>query len=221
LSHTDLRQVIAVGTNFRDAELSRSQVYGISAWNVDLRGATQFDLVITPDGENTITTDNLAIAQFLYLLVHNERIRDVIEAVGKKAVLILGRFSVERIAVLNTIRDALRQQNFVPVLFDFEGPRNRDLTETMSTLAHLSRAIIADLTDASSVPHELMAIVPFLPSVSIQPILAQSAREYAAFEHLTRYPWVASVFRYSGPEELVAWLPGALNALKAHGPHGT
>jgi hypothetical protein len=217
LSRADLRQAIAVGTNFRDADLSCSSVYGISAWNVDLRGATQHDLVITPDDENTITTDNLAIAQFLYLLLHNERIREVIETVGKKAVLILGRFSAERMPVLNAIRDALRQQNLVPVLFDFEGPRNRDLTETISALAHLSRAIIADLTDARSVPQELTAIVPSLPSVPIQPIVAQSGREYTAFEHLARYPWVADVFRYRQLEELIAWLPGALDALKPGG----
>ena len=114
----------------------------------------------------------------------------------------------------DAIRDALRQQNLLPVLFDFEGPQNRDLTETISTLAHLSRAIIADLTDARSVPQELMAIVPSLPSVLIQPIVARPAREYATFEHLARYPWVAEVFRYSDREELIAWLPGALAALK-------
>jgi hypothetical protein len=217
LSHTDLRQAIAVGTNFSRADLSGSQVYGISAWNVNLGGATQQDLVITPDGENVITTDNLAVAQFLYLLLNNERIRDVIETVGRKTVLILGRFSVERKAVLEIIRDALRQQNLVPVLFDFEGPRNRDLTETISTLAHLSRGIIADLSDARSVPQELMAIVPTLPSVPVQPIISRSAREYATFEHLTRFPWVADVFQYGQVEELIAWLPGVLDALKPDG----
>jgi hypothetical protein len=105
----------------------------------------------------------------------------------------------------------LREHNLVPILFDFEGPRNRDLT--ISTLAHLSRAIVADLTDPRSVPHELMAVVPALPSVPVQPIVAESAREYGTFEHLTRYPWVAEVFRYSRPEELTAWLPRALAGL--------
>lgn len=82
LNRADLREAVAVGTN-----LTGSQVYGIAAWNVDLRGAVQRDLLITPEGEHAITTDNLAIAQFLYLLLHNERIRDVIETVGRKAVL--------------------------------------------------------------------------------------------------------------------------------------
>ena len=158
LSRADLRGAIAVAPTLWDADLTGSQVYGIAAWNVELAGSTQRDLLITPDGENAITTDNLAIAQFLYLLLHNGRIRDVIETVGRKAVLILGRFTVERKAVLDAIRDVLRQRNLVPIVFDFDGPRNRDLTETISTLAHLSRAIVADLTDPRSVPHELMAV---------------------------------------------------------------
>jgi hypothetical protein len=107
----------------------------------------------------------------------------------------------------------LRHHNLVPIGFDFDGPRNRDLTETISTLAHLSRAIVADLTDPRRVPHELMALVPALPSVPVQPIVEASAAEYGMFEHLARYPWVAEVFRYSRPEELVAWLPGELMAL--------
>lgn len=86
----DLRQVVAVGTNFRGADLSGCSVYGISAWNIDLDGATQHDLVITPDGEGVVTADNLAVAQFLFMLLHNENLRDVIETVGRKAILVLG-----------------------------------------------------------------------------------------------------------------------------------
>jgi hypothetical protein len=210
LAGADLRGVLAVGTNLQEADLTGCRVYGIAAWNIELRGATQRDLLITPDGERVITMDNLAIAQFVYLLLHNERIRDVIETVGKKAILLLGRFAAERKPVLNAIRDVLREHNLIPILFDFEGPRNRDLTETISTLAHLSRAIVADITDPKSVPHELMAVIPGLPSVPVLPILAASAREYGTFEHFTRYPWVADVFHYTGPEELSAWLPKAL-----------
>ena len=58
-----------------------------------------------------------------------------------------------------------------------------------------------------------MAVIPALPSVPVQPIVSVSAREYGMFEHLTRYPWVGGLFRYSGPQELCAWLPGALARL--------
>ena len=109
--------------------------------------------------------------QFLYLLLNNRAIRDVIETVGKKAILILGRFDEQRKPILETIRSELRRAGLVPILFDFEGPRNRDITETVSTLAHLARAVIADLSEARSVPQELMTIIPNLPSVPLQPII--------------------------------------------------
>jgi hypothetical protein len=54
------------------------------------------DLVITPPNESPIQVDNLEVAQFIYLLLNNEKIRDVIDTIGKKAVLILGRFTPHR-----------------------------------------------------------------------------------------------------------------------------
>jgi uncharacterized protein YjbI with pentapeptide repeats len=217
LCGADLKQATAVGTDFRGADLTGCHVYGISAWNIDLEGTRQHDLLITPDGDGAITTDNLAVAQFLFLVLHNERLRDVIETVGKKAILILGRFDPERMPVLSTIRDTLRGHGWIPILFDFARPRNRDLTETISALAHLSRAIVVDLTAARSVPHELMAIVPSLPSVPVHPALAAGESEYAAFEHLARYPWVSETFRYSTTDDLVVWLSRLLNAARASG----
>jgi hypothetical protein len=43
-------------------------------------------LVITPQNEPEITVDNIEVAQFVYLLLHNEKIRDVIDTIGKKGV---------------------------------------------------------------------------------------------------------------------------------------
>src|SRR5215471_12101124 len=131
-----------------------------------------------------------AVAQFIYLLLNNEEIRTVIDTITSKVVLILGRFTSDRKAVLDAIREELRRRNYLPVLFDFAKPTSRDLTETVSTLAHMARFILADLTDARSIPQELMRIVPDLPSVPVQPLLLTSDREYAMFEHFTNYPWV-------------------------------
>jgi hypothetical protein len=47
-------------------------------------------------------------------------------------------------------------------LFLFEKPTSRNFTETVRTLAHFSRFIIADLADPSSIPQELQAIIPTL-----------------------------------------------------------
>ena len=62
-------------------------IYGISAWDVQLDGAKQLNLTITPDDQPTITVDNLKIAQFIYLLLNNAEIRDVINTLTTKSVL--------------------------------------------------------------------------------------------------------------------------------------
>ena len=206
LASADLRLAVAVDANFHRADLTGCQVYGISAWNVILDDARQRDLIITPPHENVVMTDSLHVAQFLYLLLNNRTIRDVIETVGKKAVLILGRFNEQRKPILEAIRRELRQAGLVPILFDFEGPRNRDITETVSTLAHLARAVIADLSEPRSLPQELMSIIPNLPSVPLQPIIARSAVEYGMFEHFRKYSWVRETFCYVDCDDLLGWL---------------
>ena len=85
LSNANLRETKAVETNFANANLTGCRVYGISAWGLKLEGATQQDLIITPDGEPEITVDNIEVAQFIYLLLHNEKIRDVIDTITSKA----------------------------------------------------------------------------------------------------------------------------------------
>jgi len=72
-------------------------------------------------------------------------------------------------------------------MFDFEKPASRDLIGTISTLAHLARFIIADITQAKSIPQELERIVPELPSVLVQPPLQARAKEYGMFEHFKRF----------------------------------
>ena len=41
--------------------------------------------------------------------------------------LILGRFTDERKAVLNALREELRKRNYLPILFDFEAPARQNL----------------------------------------------------------------------------------------------
>ena len=203
LSGAYLRKAVLVETNLTGAILTQCSIYGISAWNVKLEGATQHDLVITTLGEPTITVDNLEVAQFIYLLLNNKKIREVIDTITSKAVLILGRFTPERKAVLDALRDELRTHGYLPILFDFDKPASRDITETISTLAHLARFVIADITDAKSIPQELIFIVPNLPSVPVQTLILNSQHEYGMFEHFKRYPWVLPVYRYSDQASLL------------------
>src|SRR6266496_358699 len=196
LSGANLSKTTLVGTNLANTKLKDCTIYGIAVWDVQLNGAEQINLTITPVDQPTISVDNLKIAQFIYLLLNNAEIREVIDTITSKVVLILGRFSPVRKGVLDTLRDELRKRNYTPVLFDFEKPASRDLTETVSTLAHMARFVIADITDAKSIPQELMLIVPNLPSVPVQPLILNSQHEYSMFEHLTRIPWVLPVYQY-------------------------
>jgi len=107
-------------------------------------------------------------------------------------------------AVLQAVRSQLAESDYLPVVFDFSVPWHRDLTETVSSLAHMSRFVVADLTDPKSIPQELSRIIPFLPSVPVIPIIESSdIAPYAMFEHLTRYPWVLELVEYSDVQNLL------------------
>src|SRR5206468_792220 len=96
-----------VKTNFNGANLSDCKVFGASAWDVQLEGTKQMNLVVTHPNHPAVTVDNLEVAQFIYLLLHNEKIRHVIDTITSKAVLIRGRFTAERKRVLDAIREEL------------------------------------------------------------------------------------------------------------------
>ena len=147
LSGANLNRTELIGTDISGATLTGSSIYGIAAWDVKLTSGTrQENLIITPPGQPVITLDNIKVAQFVYLLLNNEEIRDVIDTITSKAVLILGRFSDDRKPILNALRDALRNRGFLPIVFDFERPKGRDFRETIMTLAGMSCFVIADIT---------------------------------------------------------------------------
>jgi len=204
LTGANLSRTILVDTNLTQADLTGCRVYGMSAWNVNLAKTTQGHLIIGKEDEVEITVDNLEVAQFIYLILNNQKIRQVIDTVTSKAVLILGRFTEERKRVLDAIKHELRKRDYLPIIFDFDKPTGRDLTETVQTLAHMAKLVIADITDAKSIPQELRAIVPNLPSLPVQPIILDSQYEYAMFKDFAGYLSVDVPFRYRDIDHLLA-----------------
>jgi uncharacterized protein YjbI with pentapeptide repeats len=203
LTNANLGGARLVDSSFEGANLTGCSVYGASVWDLRLSGAIQSNLVITPYGESAIQVDNIEVAQFVYLLLNNERIRHVIDTITSKVVLILGRFTTDRKAILDAIRDELRKRDYLPILFDFEKPDSKDLTGTVTTLANMARFIIADLTDPSSVPHELAMIAPGT-IVPVQTILLNGQREYAMFPDLMRrHHWVLEPYQYQSQQLLL------------------
>ncbi|QNT69430.1 pentapeptide repeat-containing protein [Defluviicoccus vanus] len=208
LSGANLRGANLIGANLIQTDLTNTDltgcfVYGASTWDLKLEGAKQRDLVITRFGEPAITVDNLEVAQFIHLLLHNEKIRNVIDTITSKVVLILGNFTPERKAVLDALRDELRQRDYLPVLFDFDKPRARTSLETISTLAHMARFVIADITDAKSILQELQEIVPKNPSVPVQPLLIAAQGEPGMFDFFRQFKCLLETYRYDAPEHLI------------------
>ncbi len=205
LSETFLESANLVETGLEGANISNSRVYGISAWNLKISPETQqSNLIITRSNEPNIVVDDLEVAQFIYLLLSNEKIRDIVNTIGEKGVLILGRFTEERKAVLDAIRGKLRGLGFVPMMFDFEKPTQRDFTETIKTLTGLSRFIIADITNPRSSPLELQAIMPdyMIPCV---PIIQEDEEPFTMFQDLQQKygEWVLKVLSYDTVENLL------------------
>jgi hypothetical protein len=212
LSGADLGGAVFMKTDMQASNIEDCAVYGVSAWDVKLDHAAQRNLIITPPDQPTIQVDNLEVAQFIYLLINNQKVRGLIDAIRSKVVLILGRFTPERKIVLEAIRGKLRHLGYLPVLFDFEKPTSQTTEETVSTLAHMAHFVIADLTDAKSILQELRAIIPNNPSVIVQPLLLATEKEPGMFDFFRKYPWVLKPFRYTNQKALISKLNRALIA---------
>jgi hypothetical protein len=204
LREANLTGVSLVETNLADAVLTGCRIYGLSVWNVKLsEGTKQQDLVITASDEPEVTVDDLEVAQFIHLMLHNEKLQRVIDTITSKVVLILGRFTLERKAVLDALRDKLRQCNYVPVVFDFEKPRSQTTINTVALLARMARFVIADISEAKSVLMELQQIVPNSPKLPVQPIIVAGQKEAGMFDSFEAYGWFLKVHTYENPAQLL------------------
>ena len=116
-------------------------------------------MIITHWDEANVKVDDIQVAQFIYLLLKFENLRNVLNAVTKRGVLILGRFGGGGLEVLRELGEGLRRCDYLPMIFEFERPEDRNYTETIRTLAGLARFVVVDLS-GPSVPQELYATVP-------------------------------------------------------------
>jgi uncharacterized protein YjbI with pentapeptide repeats len=202
-AHLDV--AILVGANLKGAVLTGASAFGVSAWSVEIDAETvQLNIRATPSTEPAITVDSIEVAQFVYLLLHNEKIRDIIDTVGKKGVLLLGHFTEGRITVLERLRGAFRQRGYVPMVFDFDKPETKNFTETVRLLAGLSKFVIADLSTPKSAPYELGAIVS-QTMIPFQPIIAAGETPFAMLQDLwINYPdRVFELIEYPSVDELI------------------
>jgi len=212
LTEANLQGAQLAGTILKKATIKNCKVYGSSAWDIDLSEATQdgLDIIYKKEGdENEYTNlivEDIRMAQFIYFILNNRNLFNVFENTYSSVVLLLGRFKTRK-EVLEKIRKEFRdkRKNYVPVLFDFEKPKDHDYTEIITVLAGISKFIIADLTDATSVPHELQAIVgrfrtPLVPIIHSSD--KDEQRPYSMFVDNLKYDWVHRVIGYASDEIL-------------------
>jgi uncharacterized protein YjbI with pentapeptide repeats len=213
LSGADLRaanlsQAVLIRTNVEGTDVGYAEVFGVSVWSVSGTPADETNLLVTAPGELALRTDGLALSQLIHFLINYRNARSLIETVTKKLVLLLGNFKEERMAVLKAISSELRGLGFLPLIFDFERPSTKDTTGTVETLARMACFIVADLTDPSSIPHELASVVPFLRTTPVMLLREKGATGYSMVEDFARsYSWVIPVHEYETSEVLLAQMP--------------
>lgn len=205
LRGANLRGAALLDTDLTDADISGAMVHGVSAWRVKAQGLKQSDLVITAPKEPTVTVDDIEVAQFIYLLLENSRIRSLIDAVTSKVVLLLGRFNDEGRHRLEILRREFSARGLCTVVFDFQKPSTKDLTSTIEILARLARFVVADVTEPASVPHELATVVPFLRQTPVIPLHRKDEPAYAMLgDFVQSYPWVLEPLEYADDASLAA-----------------
>ncbi len=204
LSGAILEQAQFIDANLQSANLSNCFVYGISSWNLDLKGTIQNNLVITQKDKAPITVDDLEIAQFIFLVLNNQKLQNVINSISSKGVLILGRFSLpERKSILDELRNKLHEYDLISIVFDFDRPVDKDFTETIKTLAGLSYFVIADVTNPKSSPLELQATVPDY-QIPFVPIIQEGESPFSMMADLqNKYDWVLNTVSYDTKETLM------------------
>jgi hypothetical protein len=194
-------------------------VYGVNVWDLVGKFKVQKDLIITPDGESVITVDNIKIAQFIYLILNNKEVRDVLNTLTSKTVLILGRFSIpKRKAILEALRNKLREYDLLPIVFDFERPTHKDFTETIKTLAGMCYFVIADVTNPKSSPLELQATIPDY-QIPFVPIIQEGEQPFSMMANLQiKYDWVLDTISYDSKDTLMGILKPYIidRAIKKH-----
>lgn len=156
-----------IGTDFSGAHLEGCNVYGVSAWGIIISDTTvQKELFLHRDNfsgkvianrENIFLVDDIALAQFVYFIQHDDGFGASLKQLNSRTVLLLGKFKNGGLELLQTVAEKLRSRNYIPIIFDFDPVENKNIIENVTTMAGLSKFVLANL-EGSSVPAELAKI---------------------------------------------------------------
>ena len=213
LTGADLTDCRMLDVNLTGAVLVGCRVNGVSVGRATLTDTAQRDLIITTYDEPTIMVDDLEVAQFLGVLIHNTKIRERLDIVTRKVVLLLGWFIEESKPSLDAMRDWLREHCYIPVIlglqkrmfgsdFEFYTPDNAKFAAAVLPLARLARFAIIDFTAPKTALQEVERFLATV-AVPVKPILLQGADEPASLLDARRgNPCILDTYCYKDFDDL-------------------
>lgn len=195
---TDLSYCLFVKTDLTKTKIVNSKVYGISVWDLKTDKETiGIDLIIRE--KPLITVGDIEIAQFIYLILNNEKIPNLITTMRTKVVLILGSFDDQSKPILEKIKELLPKHDLIPIVFDFNPPLEQRYIETVKTLALLSKFVIVDLSIRSGQYIEIASIVPET-EIPFATIAFEDTKASEMLKIFNAYDWWRKVY-FSYPKE--------------------
>jgi uncharacterized protein YjbI with pentapeptide repeats len=222
LSGAVLGNAVLDGTSFLGASLREAQVYGALIRRVRTDDRTDqrsldVDVHVVWDRRHGkivefTEADDIHVAQFHDIVDEHGSVAKLLAATTKRVVLILGRFLPRRKRVLDRLAEALRNRGKVAVIFDFPGPQDREISDTVRFIAGMAQFVVVDMTKASSVPLELQATIPDL-MIPVLPIVESGKEIFAMFSDLQRrYFWIQPPVSYKDADDLVRHVDEAIIA---------
>ncbi|UOY00188.1 pentapeptide repeat-containing protein [Blastococcus sp. PRF04-17] len=204
----DLRYASLVKCRLEGARLVDVQVYGASTWAVTTDESTEQDLVVVRNRRTApLRTNDLHTAQLLALMLDGSGVRQVLDTVTSKLVLLLGSFAPAEKSVLDALRADLQRLGYVAVLFDFERPSARDYAETVVVLAGLSRFVVADFTNAKEVRSEILDVRRQYRFVPVVPIARSGIELPLTLINSLTLEDIDLLVRYDDVDDLLQKLP--------------
>ena len=164
--------------------------------------------------QQTVRSQRAETIEGLSKRLDGEGVSRMLSDIASRTVLILGRFTAQRKAILDALHKALMTppRNYSPLVFDFERPNDRTLIGSILRYASVSRFVIADLSDPKSVPAELQAIVPQFVTLPVVPIIETSQREYPVADDILGRQSVKPVVHYRDEAHLMTILDAQILA---------
>ncbi len=217
LSRANLSYVRLAESELRETRLDNCLVNGIRLARLRLEGARQSDLVLAFGDTHPILVDDLETAQAISVFLDGESVGKRLGVAFSKLVLVLGCFSQENWAILDSLRRGLKRNEYQSVVVDFSNASQRQHRGNLIILAQLTQFIIAVVTESKGIAQALVSIVEGSPAVPIQPLYKHGSSSWRLNEQMKKYNWVLEPRSYEDGKELEKLVGDVVSGLVTKG----